>query len=227
MLLHSTFDICALRPFRAGGVFVRSLAGVSLRVNALPGRSASPFSQQFKISFFSVSQLYRSLTPSQVLEWNAALSSYPRENPCGDLIYPSVSSLFYSLNTSRLSFGLEPFFLPPSSHFVIGFLGFLFLEATPFSMVLFTRFGTIPPHTILEIYAASPSYSPLSDNKVNYVSIGQFPDTTLQSFSVYNEYFARFGQPVVETYVRLAARLYTIESGLYTDWYYNSFFVSD
>ena len=222
MLLKTTSTFCTLRPFRAGGVFVRSLAGIFLRRNAIPARTVSPFAQKNKTSFFRTSQLIRSLSPSEIEHWQAARLHYNWFDSCGRSFTPEFPELFFSLNISAINLQVEPFIDPPHSRDVTPVSNFIFLEVTQFSMVLNYPGGGIPEHCILQVLACSPSYSPISENIKNYIAIGNFPDSTLPSFSVYNEYFAKFGQPLSGQYVRLAARLYTIESGLFSAMVYNS-----
>lgn len=226
MLLKTNSTICALRPLRAGGVFVRSLAGISLRNNAIPLKNISHFAQANKQSFFKTAQLIRSLSPGQISNWQTARYRYNWYDQCGTNFYPEFPELFFSLNIPCFNFGLVPFSDPPASTTFEAFTGFRFLECTDHSMVISFIGGPIPAHTILQLFAAQPSYSPNPDNYYKYISIAHFPDTTLQDFSVFNEYFARFGQPIPGSYVRLAARLFTIESGLFSPLYYNSSIVS-
>lgn len=226
MLLKTNSTICALRPLRAGGVLVRSLAGISLRNNAIPLRNVSHFAQSNKQSFFRTAQLIRSLSPGQIADWQTARFRYHWYTPCGDMFFPEVPELFFSLNIPCFNFGLSPFSEPPASTDFEPISGFLFLEVTDYSMVISYIGGPIPNHTILQLFAAPPSFSPNPDNYANYIFIGSFPDSTLQSFSIFNEYFAKFGQPVPGSYVRLAARLFTIDSGLFSPMFYNSSIVS-
>ena len=226
MLLKTNSTICALRPLRAGGVLVRGLAGIFLRNNAIPLRNASQFAQSNQQSFFKTAQLLRSLSPGQLTTWSTARLRYHWYTPCGDMFFPEVPELFFSLNIPCFNFKIQPFTDPPTSTDFYPISGFLFLEVTDHSLVISYLGGPIPNHTILQLFAAEPSYSPNPDNAGNYIFIGSFPDTTLQSFSVFNEYFARFGQPVPGQYIRLAGRLFSIDSGLFCPLYFNSYIVS-
>ena len=222
MLLRATVDFCALRPLRAGGVLIRTRYGLALRNNAIPIHKFSLFSQHQRIAFYSAVNLFKSLTGSQITQWNEARFNYTWYTPCGESYNPETFELFASINTSAAALNQHPFLSPPIPNTPPGYFGFSILECTDHSLVVRNLLNAVPIGMILCFAAGPPTYSPNSDNLEKYTQIGFFPYGTLQSFSIFNEYFARHGQPIAGMYVKLAARYYDIASGLFSPYSYNS-----
>lgn len=222
MLLKSAFDFCTVRGSNPGGVFVRSLAGIFLRNNAVPTKKFSPSQQSYKSYFFQSVNLYKSLSVVDLIKWSEARYRYLWYECDGTAFVPQSFELFTSLNIQRFRLGIQPFIEPPPNTSIISFSGFIILECTLNSLVLRTLVSTIPANTILFVYAYPQTDSPISSYKDDFVLIGTFDETTLQSFSIYNEYTQQHPIIYENKYVNIACRLYTIESGLFGSYSYDS-----
>lgn len=91
-----------------GSVFGTSPNGSYIKQNSYSQQPNSPAQSVQRNLIAQVTQLWRSLTPTEQASWLAEIGNYPYVNNVGDTVDYTASQLFNKLNLGRQVIGLSP-----------------------------------------------------------------------------------------------------------------------
>lgn len=97
-----------------GHVASANRAGAYLRTKVTPVNPKSAHQVTVRARLSSISSSWRSLTASQILAWNAAVSDYKKTDIFGDIKNPSGFNLYQKLNNNLANVGGTALTLPPA-----------------------------------------------------------------------------------------------------------------
>jgi len=205
-----------------GTVFSKSKAGATARNKVTPINRRTAAQSQIRAIFTSFSQLFRTLTDSQITAWNAAASSgFTTTNIFGDTIHKSGSMLYVALNTNLTITGNASISDPPSSSDSPSPLLVLdpVSDVSSTNIFLNADFGSgvdvVPADNALLVYA-----TPKLSNGVTFVKsqlrvLGSLPASTdTGSTNMWGVYVAKYGAPAVGDNIVFAVQCVNTVSGI-------------
>lgn len=205
-----------------GSVLSKSKAGATVRNKVTPINRRTGAQSAVRAVFTSFSQLFRTLTDSQITAWNvAAAAGFTTTNIFGDTIKKSGSMLYNSLNVNLVIAGGTAISNPPDSADTPAGIMAISPTATagtgPVNVNVSFVGGAVvvPAENTLVVYA-----TPAMSNGVRFVKsqlriLTTLPAATNTSTSnLYSAYTAKYGSPLAGQNIVLAVQTINSVSGI-------------
>jgi len=179
-----------------GHVMSKNRAGAYMRTKVTPVNPRSIDQQNVRSRLSSISASWDGLTSSQVLAWNAAVSSWSKSDIFGDIKHPSGFNLFQKLNNNMARVGVMTITDPPVK-VALSILGTLSIGTVSASAIPLTfSLQTLGSGEKLEILATPPVSTGKSFVKSEYRIIGHSLTLTTGACDAGALYMAKFGSPI-------------------------------
>lgn len=222
LIKFSGIAVVDIRKKIGGSVFSKSKAGATVRNKVTPINRRSAAQSGLRAIFTSFSQMFRTLTDSQITAWNnAANNGYTSTNIFGDVVKKSGAQLFNALNINLQITGNSSISDPPSfADTPAGLFG-----VSPTSDVSSTNIflnagfegGTsvVPADNALVVYATPKLSRGVSFVKSQLRILTMLPATTdTSSANAWAAYVAKYGAPAVGDNIVFACQVINIVSGV-------------
>ena len=173
-----------------GHVFQRSAGGSVVHTLSRPPKWPTPRKLAQQSNFLRIKNLWNTLTPADVANWNAASIDYPQQDPFGNTFYLTAYALFIMLNLNLLEGSFAPITtpLPPeASQVLTGISGILDLGAGTF--MVDCNAVPVPATMAYLIYAGYQAHGlSSSDRHNNYKFVLSIPPTNAMPSDIATQY---------------------------------------
>jgi len=199
-----------------GSVFTKNRAGAIIKNKQTPINQQSGSQSHHRASISFLSRKWKMLSEAERKSWNDLAATITLHNYWGDSYKASGFNLFCRLNQNLhlinedyIFTAPQPVDVPTLQNVISGDL----IEHEPFMYMSFI--GQTSAANVIHIVYASPGISQGKYyNKMNFKIIGLIPNSTINSYNVYNGFLALFSAPRAGQKIFFKLRAIELNTGL-------------
>lgn len=197
-----------------GHVFSKNRGGAYLRTKVTPSNPQTPDQVAQRATLANASSNWKSLTETQRLAWNEAVTQYSTTNIFGDIVNPSGSVLHTRLNINVALAGGSALTAPPLPMGVDTVQGVsaVATAGTP-NVTLSWTSGAVPTGHVMVVEATTQMSPGIFNASNKFRVIGTLPAATATGEDITAIYNAKFGTLVAGQKLFVRAKLIRIATG--------------
>lgn len=198
-----------------GSILGTSPSGSYLKQNSYSQNPNTPKQSIQKNKIGVITQLWRSLTPTQQTDWLAQSSNYPYINRLGDQTFYNGFQLFNKLNMNLQAINLSPNLSVPPFVAVVN-PNFSILQYPAYYFIFSWSSGVVG--TTVNLFMAPPSSSQLNPKPSTYLLTKTYTlPSTSGSIGIQADYENIFGTIPSYSYISAKIKTYDTNSGNVTE----------